>query len=70
MQGGQGWVSHYTLVTPLTPFQGGCKPCVYRHSDTLTPLNQKFSRVRAREADMIFRENMGRIATAHVVALI
>ena len=69
MQGGQGWVSYYTLVTPLTPFQGECKPCVYRHSDTLAPLNQKF-RAHAREASMIFRENMGRIATAHVVALI
>ncbi len=69
MQGGLGWVSHCTLMTPLTPSSGGCKASVYRHSDTLAPLNQKF-RAHAREADMIFRENMGRIATAHVVALI
>ena len=49
MQGEQGWVSRYTLLTPLTPFSGGCKACVYRHYDTLTPLNIKFSRARARE---------------------
>ena len=42
MQGEQGWVSRYTLLTPLTPFSGGCKPSVYRGFDTLTPLNQKF----------------------------
>ena len=45
---GWGWVSHDTLMTPLTPFRGGCKPSVYRHYDTLTPLNIKFSRARAR----------------------
>ena len=66
---GRGRGGHYTLITPLTPFQGGCKPCVYRHSDTLTPLNKNF-RSYAREADMIFRENMGRIAAAHVVTII
>ena len=42
MQGGLGWVSRYTLLTPLTPSKGGCKPSVYRGFDTLTPLNQKF----------------------------
>ena len=49
MQGGLGWVSRYTLMTPLTPFPGGCKPSVYRRFDTLAPLNKK-SRTRAREA--------------------
>ena len=28
-----------TLMTPLTPFSRGCKPSVYRHYGTLTPLN-------------------------------
>ena len=36
------WVSHYTLMTPLTPSKIGCKACVYRHFSTLTPSNQKF----------------------------
>ena len=48
MQGGLGWVSRYTLMTPLTPFSGGCKPSVYRRFDTLTPLKQK-NLARARE---------------------
>ena len=37
-----------TLMTPLTPFSRGCKPSVYRHYGTLTPLNYK-SRACARE---------------------
>ena len=37
-----------TLMTPLTPFSRGCKPSVYRHYGTLTPLNKK-SRAHARE---------------------
>ena len=47
---GSEWVSYDTLLTPLTPFSGGCKPSVYRHYDTLTPLNIKFSRARARDS--------------------
>ena len=66
---GRGRGGHYTLITPLTPSEQGCKPCVYRGFSTLTPLNKKF-RAHAREAGMIFRENMGRITAAHVVALI
>ena len=66
---GRGRGGHYTLMTPLTPFQGGCKPCVYRHSDTLAPLITNF-RAYARETSMIFRKNMGRITAAHVGALI
>ena len=41
LQGGPGWVSPVTLMSPLTPFSGGCKPSVYRRSDTLAPLNAK-----------------------------
>ena len=32
----------YTLMTPLTPSETGCRPCVYRGFDTLAPLNAKF----------------------------
>ena len=42
MQGGLGWVSRYTLMSPLAPTKQGCKPSVYRGFDTLAPLNQKF----------------------------
>ena len=52
MQGGLGWVSRYTLLTPLTPSKGGCKPSVYRGFDTLTPLNIKITRARAREQNV------------------
>jgi len=48
MQGGLGWVSHDTLMTPLTPSKTGCKPNVYRRFDTLTPLKQKISHARER----------------------
>ena len=41
--GGSGWVSPDTLMTPLTPYKTGCKPSVYRRSDTLAPLNKKIS---------------------------
>ncbi len=37
-----------TLMTPLTPFSRGCKPSVYRHYGTLTPLNKNHARMRAR----------------------
>jgi hypothetical protein len=30
-------------MSPLTPYKTGCKPCVYRRSDTLAPLNKKIS---------------------------
>ena len=30
-----------TLLSPLTPYKTGCKPFVYRQSDTLAPLNAK-----------------------------
>ena len=55
-QGGLGWVAFiqegsggeaYTLMTPLTPSETGCKACVYRGFDTLAPLKWKFSRTRA-----------------------
>ena len=51
-EGGLRWVSHYTLLTPLTPSKGGCKPSVYRGFRTLTPLNIKITRARAREQNV------------------
>ena len=50
---GMGWGgSPDTLMTPLTPSETGCRPCVYRGFSTLTPLNRKIRAARAREATM------------------
>ena len=56
MQGEQGWVSRYTLMTPLTPFSGGCKPSVYRCFDTLAPLNQNFPMQKAFPLILVTRQ--------------
>ena len=40
----------YTLVTPVTPTEIGCKPCVHRHCHTVTPYYSKFPAAHARES--------------------
>ena len=38
----------YTLVTPVTPTEIGCKPRVHRHCHTVTPYFSKFPVAHAR----------------------
>ena len=38
----------YTLVTPVTPTEIGCKPCVHRRCHTVTPYFSKFTVTHAR----------------------